>query len=283
MKVSGQPYAPAALPPGKEPPVPTGKEGGGAPEPVCTLRTREKSLDPAGNRTAVVHPVARRYTDWATQAPPRLIVGGHMLFRLNYLHYNSQLNPSAKHHSTRHDCKAPHNLYFGTRSLQGLTLPLERSFGGLPLTKFGRGLLFTGIDVKKEPTIHENRLICLYVQNASREANRRSDSHENHQGFIIVFTSSHHLNPLLNRINPVHLHFKIYSMAQKSVNWLVKRTLKYVGNVSYYLLNLQKLLIRSSILSAQLTMLWYRCTNWLAGLYLNIPVNTRECFRLTDF
>jgi hypothetical protein len=52
----------------------------------------------------------------------------------------------------------------------------------------------------------------------------------------------------------------------------------------YYLLNLQKLFeMRSSVFSAQLTTLWYRSTNRLAGLNLNIPVNTKECFRLTDF
>jgi hypothetical protein len=32
--VSGQLHTPAALPPGKEPPVPTGQEAGWAPEPV---------------------------------------------------------------------------------------------------------------------------------------------------------------------------------------------------------------------------------------------------------
>jgi hypothetical protein len=35
--------------------------------------------------------------------------------------------------------------------------------------------------------------------------------------------------------------------------------------------------------TAQLKTLRYRPTNLLAGLNLNIPVNTREYFRLTDF
>jgi hypothetical protein len=41
--------------------------------------------------------------------------------------------------------------------------------------------------------------------------------------------------------------------------------------------------MRFSVFSAQLTVLWYRPTNWLAGVSLNIPVNTREYFRLTYF
>jgi hypothetical protein len=36
MEVSGQFHAPAALPPGKEPLVPTGEEAGWAPEPFWT-------------------------------------------------------------------------------------------------------------------------------------------------------------------------------------------------------------------------------------------------------
>jgi hypothetical protein len=36
MEVSGQIHAPAALPPGKEPLVTTGKEAGWAPDPVWT-------------------------------------------------------------------------------------------------------------------------------------------------------------------------------------------------------------------------------------------------------
>jgi hypothetical protein len=39
--------------------------------------------------------------------------------------------------------------------------------------------------------------------------------------------------------------------------------------------------MRSSMFIAQLTTLWYRSANWLAGL--RILVDTREYFRLTDF
>jgi hypothetical protein len=63
MEVSGQLYVPAALLPGKEPHVPIVQEAGRAPEPVGTLWSREKSLGPAGNKTAAVQHVARRYTD----------------------------------------------------------------------------------------------------------------------------------------------------------------------------------------------------------------------------
>jgi hypothetical protein len=41
--------------------------------------------------------------------------------------------------------------------------------------------------------------------------------------------------------------------------------------------------MRSSTINAHLTTLWHRPTTWLAGLNVNILVNTKECFRLTDF
>jgi hypothetical protein len=43
LEVTGQLHAPAALPPGKEPPVTIGKEAGWAPEPVWTTWRRENS------------------------------------------------------------------------------------------------------------------------------------------------------------------------------------------------------------------------------------------------
>jgi hypothetical protein len=61
MKVSGQPQARAALPPGKEPPVRIGWEAEWAPGPVWTLWRREKYFDPAGKRTTAVQPAARCY------------------------------------------------------------------------------------------------------------------------------------------------------------------------------------------------------------------------------
>jgi hypothetical protein len=60
MQASGQLHDPATLL--------IGQEAGWAPEPVWTL-WREKPLTPARNRTPVVQPVTRRYTDWAIPAP----------------------------------------------------------------------------------------------------------------------------------------------------------------------------------------------------------------------
>jgi hypothetical protein len=52
-----------ALPPGKGPPVPIVQEAGWAPEPVWTQRLQEKSFAFAGDRTPIVQPVVRHYTD----------------------------------------------------------------------------------------------------------------------------------------------------------------------------------------------------------------------------
>jgi hypothetical protein len=65
MGVSGQRHAPAAL----LPPVPIVQEAGWAPEPIWTQKIEEKSFASAGDRTPVVQPVVRHYTDWATPAP----------------------------------------------------------------------------------------------------------------------------------------------------------------------------------------------------------------------
>jgi hypothetical protein len=51
-----------ALPPGKEPPVPTVQEDGWAPEPVWTQRLEEKSSVPSGDRTPAVQSVVSHYT-----------------------------------------------------------------------------------------------------------------------------------------------------------------------------------------------------------------------------
>jgi hypothetical protein len=58
-----------ALPPGKGSPVHIVQETGWAPEPVWTQRLEEKSSASVGDRTPVVQPVVRHYTDWATAAP----------------------------------------------------------------------------------------------------------------------------------------------------------------------------------------------------------------------
>jgi hypothetical protein len=67
--VSGQRHAPAALYPGKGPPVPTGQEAGLASELVWTQRLEEKSFASAGDRAPVVESIVRHYTDWVTLAP----------------------------------------------------------------------------------------------------------------------------------------------------------------------------------------------------------------------
>jgi hypothetical protein len=63
------------LPPGKGPPVtivpvPIVQEAAWVPEPVWTQGLEEKSSVPVGDRTPIVQPVVRHYTDWATAAPP---------------------------------------------------------------------------------------------------------------------------------------------------------------------------------------------------------------------
>jgi len=57
MEVSGQPYAPEALPPRKETPMPLGEEAGWTPETVWTRWRRKQIPASAGNRTPIVQPV----------------------------------------------------------------------------------------------------------------------------------------------------------------------------------------------------------------------------------
>jgi hypothetical protein len=52
-----------ALPPGKEPPVPTVQEAGWVPEPVWAQRLEEKSSACVGDRTPAVQSVVRHCTD----------------------------------------------------------------------------------------------------------------------------------------------------------------------------------------------------------------------------
>jgi hypothetical protein len=52
-----------ALPPDKEPPVPTVLEAGWAPEPVWTQRLEEIFSETVGDRTPAVQSVVRHYTD----------------------------------------------------------------------------------------------------------------------------------------------------------------------------------------------------------------------------
>jgi hypothetical protein len=70
MGVSGQRYAPVTFSPGERTPVPIVQEAGWVPEPVWTQRLEEKSFRLCRGSNvdrAVVQPVARHYTDWATQ------------------------------------------------------------------------------------------------------------------------------------------------------------------------------------------------------------------------
>jgi hypothetical protein len=52
-----------ALPPGKEPPIPTVQEAGWAPEPVWTQRGEEKSSASVGDRTPAAQSVVRHCTE----------------------------------------------------------------------------------------------------------------------------------------------------------------------------------------------------------------------------
>jgi hypothetical protein len=58
MEVRGMLHATAALPPGKDTPVPIGYETGWVPELVWALLRREKICLPAGNRTPVIQTAA---------------------------------------------------------------------------------------------------------------------------------------------------------------------------------------------------------------------------------
>jgi hypothetical protein len=69
--VSDQRHAPAALCPGKGPPVTIVQEAGWASEPVCTQEVRGKILCPCRGSKAdspVVQSKVRHYTNWATPA-----------------------------------------------------------------------------------------------------------------------------------------------------------------------------------------------------------------------
>jgi hypothetical protein len=70
LEVSGQLHAPAALPPGKEPPVPIGLETGWAPEPVWTT-WRENSWPYWDSELRHLDRPAR--TDYAIPAPDGII------------------------------------------------------------------------------------------------------------------------------------------------------------------------------------------------------------------
>jgi hypothetical protein len=107
--------------------------------------------------------------------------------------------------------------------------------------------------------------------------------------FYIISTTKHrfikmskNIQAKLRQIHPSLLRRN--RMPQKLVNWMPNCTIKYVRNffiASWLHTNFFEM--RSSVFSAQLTKLRYHFTNWLAGLNLNITVNMRGRFKLTDF
>jgi hypothetical protein len=72
MGMTGQYHAPIALYLGERTPdtrYPLDRRLGWAPEPVWTQGLEKKSSAPVGDRTPIVQPVVRHYTNWATLAP----------------------------------------------------------------------------------------------------------------------------------------------------------------------------------------------------------------------
>jgi hypothetical protein len=88
-----------ALPPGKQPPVPTVQEAGWVPEPVWTQRLEEKSSASVGDRTPAVQSVVRHYTDRAlSESCHREKITNVKLFVLLPLQSNhNDLKPENQH------------------------------------------------------------------------------------------------------------------------------------------------------------------------------------------
>jgi hypothetical protein len=88
LEVSGQLHAPAALPPGKESPVPIGFEEGQAPEPVWMMWRGEKSCPyrESNSNPLAIQPVASRHTDCGILAHSELLIA-----LLNKLQIDKQL------------------------------------------------------------------------------------------------------------------------------------------------------------------------------------------------
>jgi hypothetical protein len=67
--VSGQLHPPAALSPGKEPPVPIAQKAGWTPESVWTKWRRKKFYRNSNPDPSFVQPIVGRYTDYTIPAP----------------------------------------------------------------------------------------------------------------------------------------------------------------------------------------------------------------------
>jgi hypothetical protein len=118
MEVSGQLHAPAALPPGKEPPVPFGIGGWVGPRTVLNAVVKRKIPSPrreSNPRTPIVQPVAQRYTDWAITAPfTRYLVSSARTFHSPLC---PVLNPQSLHFPGRDQEAWPNtmsNIYLST-------------------------------------------------------------------------------------------------------------------------------------------------------------------------
>jgi hypothetical protein len=109
MEVSGQLHVPAALPPGKEPLVPTGQEVGWTPEPVWMIWRRGNSwpYQDLNSDPSVVQPIASHYTNYATPAPVWILTASlsnqpkrsSPTMNLNFLSYRKLNGATAYYHA----------------------------------------------------------------------------------------------------------------------------------------------------------------------------------------
>lgn len=74
----------------------------------------------------------------------------------------------------------------------------------------------------------------------------------------IMNPNMHGTSPTTNVCSVSYLTCSVYRVAQKSVNWLVKHTLKYTVEFLYYVLNLQKFIEISTWVSESETVR-YEC------------------------
>jgi hypothetical protein len=95
MEVSGQLHAPAALPPGKDPPRYPLDRGLGGPQNRSGRDGEEKNSQPLpGHEPPIVQPVVRRYTNGAIPAI-EIILG--ILYHKLFLNYRNIINKAVTH------------------------------------------------------------------------------------------------------------------------------------------------------------------------------------------